>query len=261
MEVDRGSKNKFIVCVYEALGTGFLLFAISMSTSDFGKFGIAFMVFAMILICGPVTGAHFNPAVTLGVFISNKHWREDLIFCLMIMLSQFIGGFWGVCLAWCSLYNPEGESPTKANVPSAEVVVLGKAPTLSWWNVFQIEAFCTCIFVLTILLVKTQRTSPTKHGLLGAFTVATTLLTMIILAGPRTGGCFNPAVGVALTTFDVINFGGSSEKTTGYFMYTLAPWCGAALSGVFHRGHLSCYKLFNDAFGVAELQENLVKDE
>jgi len=35
------------------------------------------MLFALLLIGGPVTGAHFNPAVTIGVYISNKHWKVD----------------------------------------------------------------------------------------------------------------------------------------------------------------------------------------
>jgi glycerol uptake facilitator-like aquaporin len=39
--------------------------------SEFGVTGIAFMLFAMLLIGGPITGAHFNPAVTLGVYMSN----------------------------------------------------------------------------------------------------------------------------------------------------------------------------------------------
>ena len=37
----------------------------------FGVAGIGFMLFALLLIGGPITGAHFNPAVTLGVYMSN----------------------------------------------------------------------------------------------------------------------------------------------------------------------------------------------
>lgn len=61
--------------LYEFMGTAFLLYSINMSaTFYFGQFGIAFTLFAVILIGGPITGAHFNPAVTLGVYVSNKHW-------------------------------------------------------------------------------------------------------------------------------------------------------------------------------------------
>jgi len=66
------------------------------------------MLFALLLIGGPITGAHFNPAVTLGVYISNVKWREDWSICLLMMLSQCFGAIWGVSLAWLSLYSYNG---------------------------------------------------------------------------------------------------------------------------------------------------------
>ena len=128
MEVPQGKQHKTIVLIYEALGTGFLLYAINMTSgSPNAKFGIAFTIFALILIGGPITGAHYNPAVTIAVFISNKHWREDWQFAVMIMLSQFFGAIWGVCLAWLSLYNTnggEGLGVSRAQVPNSEIVYL-----------------------------------------------------------------------------------------------------------------------------------------
>lgn len=88
MEIAAAKDNKAIVFVYEAFGVGLLTYAINMQKGEsFGQFGIAFMLFAMLLIGGPITGAHFNPAVTLGVYISNKHWKEDAN-----MLGVMIGG-------------------------------------------------------------------------------------------------------------------------------------------------------------------------
>ena len=68
------------------MGTAFLLYSINMAYGfPFGQFGIAFTLFACILIGGPITGAHFNPAVTLAVYISNKHWVDDVDMFLVMM--------------------------------------------------------------------------------------------------------------------------------------------------------------------------------
>ncbi len=137
MEVPQGKLHKTIVYIYEAVGTGFLLYAINMSKdSPYAKFGIAFTIFAMILIGGPITGAHYNPAVTIGVFISNKHWKEDWVFALLIMLSQFFGAIWGVCLAWLSLYNTNGKVVSRAQVPVDEIVSLQPGAGVTIYDAF-----------------------------------------------------------------------------------------------------------------------------
>ena len=88
METKIQKNNKVIVCLYESLGTGILLYAINMTQgSPWGPFAVSFTIFALILIGGPITGAHYNPAVTLGVYISNIHWKDDWYICLMMMLS------------------------------------------------------------------------------------------------------------------------------------------------------------------------------
>lgn len=67
METKLGHNRKFIVSLYEALGTGLFCYCILVSTGDAIAGPIA--LFAMILIFGGVTGGHFNPAVTTGVLL------------------------------------------------------------------------------------------------------------------------------------------------------------------------------------------------
>ena len=107
MEIVTAANNKHLVFVYEALGTMMLLFAINIQSGStaFGQFGIAFMLFACLLIGGPITGAHYNPAVTIGVFISNKHWKEDFGMFALMVCAQFTGAVMGVLLVWVSLIN------------------------------------------------------------------------------------------------------------------------------------------------------------
>jgi len=68
MEVEGASNYKLTVCLYELLGTAILVFNILVSGGN--AIVGPFTVFSVILVLAPVTGAHFNPAVTIGVYIS-----------------------------------------------------------------------------------------------------------------------------------------------------------------------------------------------
>jgi glycerol uptake facilitator-like aquaporin len=106
MEVISGKSNKLIVCIYEFIGTALLIYAINLGAYGIApNFAIAFMIFALILLGGPISGAHFNPAVTLGVYVSNRFWRQDWTFFLAITFSQLLGGLFGILLVWGSLVN------------------------------------------------------------------------------------------------------------------------------------------------------------
>jgi len=66
MEVEGGTKRKGVVALYEAIGTAILVFAIIVSTGN--AYAVTLSLLIAIVMCGPITGAHFNPAVTFGVY-------------------------------------------------------------------------------------------------------------------------------------------------------------------------------------------------
>ena len=235
-----------IVLIYEALGAMMLLYAISLTAGNpVGKVGFTLTVFAMVLVAGPVSAAHFNPAITLAVYISNKEWRKDWDFCLLIMLAAFVGGWWGCSLAWLSLYNPDGIEPTKAGIPVSEVVTLDNGRGLSLTNVFFIEMFTTFIFVYSVLVVKTETLAPTSEIILAALAISQTLLAMVILEAQETGAALNPAVGFSLTLFSIVNYGWQADTGKQFAVYVFAPYIGGALAGIFHKGHLKAFKAMN----------------
>jgi glycerol uptake facilitator-like aquaporin len=88
MEIEKAAKNKTIVFVYEFIGTAMLLYAINLQyTFTFGVFGIGFVIFPLILIAAPITGSHFNPAITIGVYLSNRFWQRDWSMFLVMILA------------------------------------------------------------------------------------------------------------------------------------------------------------------------------
>ena len=58
------------VFLYEFIGTFFLVCAVIATKGN--PIGIGLTLFFLLLLGGPVTGAHFNPAVSIGVFINNQ---------------------------------------------------------------------------------------------------------------------------------------------------------------------------------------------
>ena len=85
MEVEGASSHKLMVAIYELLGTAFLGFAILVSKGN--AMAVSFSVFIIILVLGPITGAHMNPAVTISVYVSGAKYGQDLLFMILIIVA------------------------------------------------------------------------------------------------------------------------------------------------------------------------------
>ena len=105
MEVQGGPENKLLVCLYEMLGTATLLIGINLTQGN--NIGIGLMLVAAISMYDRVSGAHFNPAVTIGVFIKEGK-IANLLFAAMIIVSQILGATLGVAVAFgCQYLNKD----------------------------------------------------------------------------------------------------------------------------------------------------------
>ena len=76
-------------------------------------------LFAIVNIFGGVSGGHFNPAVTLGVYVREQKWAENFIFTIMIIASQVGGAIVGMLLGYLVLRTQKDGEYTvlPANVP------------------------------------------------------------------------------------------------------------------------------------------------
>jgi hypothetical protein len=154
----------------------------------------------------------------------------------------------GTLMAFSSMqnkYTATQPNHLRGSVPLSELIVLKPAPGLTVANVFIIETICTFMLVIVVLVTKTARLSPTKEGLLGALGVVFVLLALTQV-GHFSGGCFNPALGIAQTFYQWTQAVNTDSGLTKYlWMYIAGPMTGGALAGLAHRGHLLVHKRMN----------------
>ncbi|HUF77008.1 MAG TPA: MIP/aquaporin family protein [Longimicrobiales bacterium] len=191
----------------EAIGTFFLVFAIGMSvTSDLAAAPLAIgsMLMVMVYMGGHVSGAHYNPAVTVAVLMSGGMSSRDVVPYIGVQLL-------GAWLAAGTVYVITGA--TFAPAPAIDAR-LGSA--------LLAEVLVTFALVLVILNVATAEATKgnSYYGLAIGFTVAAGAWTV----GPVSGGAFNPAVGIGPIMVDSLSGVGGFGNL---WLYLVGPLIGS----------------------------------
>ena len=98
-----GSKERKIGClVYEALGTACIVFTILLGQPERGYAYVSMTVLWMC-ICDNVTGGHFNPAITICMWLSSKKLKDNVVPMMFMIAGQFIGMGIGLLWAWLAM--------------------------------------------------------------------------------------------------------------------------------------------------------------
>ena len=148
-----------------------------------------FAVMAGVFIAGPYSGAHLNPAVTVGFAVAGTFpWKEVLPYCV----AQMLGGFCGAGIVYiyyrdhykASTDNPDGILGTFCTMPAIDHKPMN----------FLCEIIATCVLVFLILAIGTQANTPAVGlGSIGAFPVTAIIMSIGMSLGGTTGYSLNPA--------------------------------------------------------------------
>jgi aquaporin NIP len=189
-------------------------------------FGI--VVMTMIYAIGDVSGAHMNPAVTLGFVLARRMPASQAV---GYMVAQVLGAILAALLvrAWYP------NDPTiGANV------ALGAGSLV--WRPLVAEMVLTFILMFVILCVST---GPKEKGITAAIAVGGAIALDALFGGPISGASMNPArsIGPALIATiwpakdTVANAAGVVIRTPmeSLWVYILGPVAGAALAVPFFK--------------------------
>eukprot|EP00929_Paragymnodinium_shiwhaense_P004070 TRINITY_DN1047_c1_g1_i1.p1 TRINITY_DN1047_c1_g1~~TRINITY_DN1047_c1_g1_i1.p1 ORF type:complete len:473 (+),score=100.32 TRINITY_DN1047_c1_g1_i1:82-1500(+) len=198
----------------EFVGTFMLVFTVGcvvVSKTPWAVLSIASVLTVMIYALGPISGANFNPAVTLSLACSGKmEWTTLLAYWAM----QLVGGLSaGVLFA----------------IMLGDSVEVKPGHGFDIWTAMGAEVIYTCMLCFVVLNVAVaSKSQPNQY--FGA-AIGSVIVSGGYAVGGISGACFNPAVTLGL----VISALGKGFHLHHGLLWIVAELVGAALASVLFR--------------------------
>ena len=191
--------------IIEFIGTFFLVLAIGLTGNPIA---IGTMLMVMVYMGGHISGAHYNPAVSIAMIIRGLLSVKEAI---NYILSQLAGAILAAFLV---------------NWLGGTVMEIEPRNSASVLQILVVEAIFTFALVLVILNVATNPKTEgnSYYGLAIGFTV----MAAAFAGGGISGGAYNPAVGTGPILVDVIMGDGNTLSNLWY--YLVGPIIGAVVA-------------------------------
>jgi glycerol uptake facilitator protein len=182
-----------------------------------------------VFIAGPYSGAHLNPAVTLGFALTGQfEWGAVLPY----VAAQMLGGFAGAVLVYIFYkdhFDATEDQAVKLGVFCTAPAIMNKGRN------FFCEAVASWLLVFVILALGNKENLPEiGMGELGAFPVTMLIMSIGMSLGATTGYAINPARDLApRIAHAVLPIKGKGGNQWDYSWVPVAgPICGGALAAL-----------------------------
>jgi MIP family channel proteins len=173
-------------------------------------FGLSLAI--VVAAVGHVSGAHVNPAVTLGMAATGKFpWNYTPVY----IGAQLVGAVLAALATWLTFGGPgRSEAKLAATYPAQGVGDL---------QAFVVEILITFILVFVVMAVATDERAP---AVIAPIAVGFALAVGVFIAGPVTGGSVNPvrSLGPMIVAGDL----------TSVWLYILGPIIGGVLGALLY---------------------------
>ena len=196
----------------EFIGTLFFVLTIGLVvTTDqpLAPLTIGSVLMVIVYMGGPVSGAHYNPAVTLALFLRNKMRRADL---LPYWGAQVLGAVAGAYLSRMFTDRTFTIAPAATTSPGVAVLV---------------ELFYTALLALVVLNVA-ARDSVKGNSYFG-LAIGFTIVVAAVAGGPISGGAFNPGIATGALLVDTLAGDGGLGNL---WIYLIGPLAGGGLGAI-----------------------------
>jgi aquaporin Z len=189
----------------EFIGTFFLVTTIGLTGNPLA---IGIMLTILVYMGGHISGAHYNPAVTISIFCKKLIEGKEAI---NYIITQLIASFLAAVLVF-----------------SINTNLMHVAPDYSYSSlqIILCELIFTFLLVLVILNVATNKKTEgnSYYGLAIGFTV----MASAYCVGGVSGGAFNPAVAFGPALLDI--FSGTGKDILNFWIYLVGPISGGYLA-------------------------------
>jgi len=174
-------------------------------------FGVT--IATMIYAVGHISGAHFNPAVTLAFAVVKRFPKGELV---MYWAAQFLGAI--VAITTLHLLLPSGVGY------GATTLYMGVGGGISQGQAFALETLLTFFLMFVIISVATDSRAV---GTMAGFAIGSTVMLAAAVMGPLTGASMNPARTFAPNIFQ--------GEYADLWIYMTAPLLGAVLGAIVYE--------------------------
>lgn len=202
----------------EFVGTFFLVFTIGLvvlQNHPLAPLGVGFILAAMIFSSGRVSGAHFNPAVTVGIWLSGRHVVSNVA-AFWYIIVQVLAALIAAMVYWALL---------------GATFTLQPGNGFTWVDAAMVEIVFTFALVFVVLNTATtaKDTTPHRYTDFNGMAIGFTVTSAAFASGSISGCSLNPAVAVGVMSSHAMHGGGVASLHL-MALYLICPLIGSLLA-------------------------------
>lgn len=182
-------------------------------------------VLTMAYAVGHISGGHFNPAVTIGLWSAGRFSGKDVGAYIIAQLIGAIAAAGVLCVIYCASDQNSGLGGFAAN-GYGELSPGG----YSMMGAFLAECLLTFFFLLVIL----GTTDKNANGKFAGIAIGLALTLIHLISIPITNTSVNPARSISQALF-----ADNGNYLSQVWLFTVAPILGAILAGIVHKSLLA----------------------